>query len=42
MDTYDFCFVLNHQLRKGLSLFREMLSLGVRLDAPVLVSVLLT
>ena len=33
-------FVLNHQPRKGLCLFREMLSLGVRPDAPAVVSVL--
>ncbi|KAK7402065.1 hypothetical protein VNO78_14031 [Psophocarpus tetragonolobus] len=33
-------FVLNHHPRKGLSLFREMLSLGVRSDAPAVVSVL--
>jgi len=33
-------FVLNHQPKKGLCLFREMLSLGVRPDAPAVVSVL--
>ncbi|KAL2331931.1 hypothetical protein Fmac_019512 [Flemingia macrophylla] len=33
-------FVLNHQPRKGLCLFTEMLSLGVRPDAPAVVSVL--
>ncbi|XP_027343364.1 pentatricopeptide repeat-containing protein At1g08070, chloroplastic-like [Abrus precatorius] len=33
-------FVINHQPRKGLCLFREMLSLGVRPDAPAIVSVL--
>ncbi|XP_022635452.1 pentatricopeptide repeat-containing protein At1g08070, chloroplastic [Vigna radiata var. radiata] len=33
-------FVLNHQPKKGLYLFREMLSLGVRPDAPAVVSVL--
>nr|KYP43911.1 Pentatricopeptide repeat-containing protein At5g48910 family [Cajanus cajan] len=33
-------FVLNHQPRKGLCLFREMLSSGVRPDAPAVVSVL--
>ncbi|XP_061376273.1 pentatricopeptide repeat-containing protein At1g08070, chloroplastic-like [Gastrolobium bilobum] len=33
-------FVLNHRPGKGLDLFREMLSLGVRPDAPAIVSVL--
>ncbi|KAK7272222.1 hypothetical protein RJT34_28696 [Clitoria ternatea] len=33
-------FVLNYQPKKGLCLFREMLSLGVKPDAPAIVSVL--